>query len=90
MIHVNGRLLFKPQLSDFSVLVVHHAVVLLLLTHSCGGKTAHKPLCVKVRGHSLSLDIIPLKHVCGWCMEPLCAYKFEILLFVATWTNTDF
>ncbi|XP_037615035.1 butyrophilin subfamily 2 member A1-like [Sebastes umbrosus] len=39
MIHMEDRLLLNPQLSDFSELVLHHIVVLLLLTHSCGGQS---------------------------------------------------
>ncbi|XP_037615428.1 butyrophilin-like protein 2 [Sebastes umbrosus] len=39
MIHMKDRLLLNPQLSDFSELVLHHIVVLLLLTHSCGGQS---------------------------------------------------
>uniref|UniRef100_A0A0F8AVD7 Butyrophilin subfamily 1 member A1 n=1 Tax=Larimichthys crocea TaxID=215358 RepID=A0A0F8AVD7_LARCR len=33
------RLILKPQVTDFSALVLHHIVVLLLLTHSCGGQS---------------------------------------------------
>ncbi|XP_037615430.1 butyrophilin subfamily 3 member A2-like [Sebastes umbrosus] len=39
MIQMKDRLLLNPQLSDFSELVLHHIVVLLLLTHSCGGQS---------------------------------------------------
>ncbi|XP_071315671.1 butyrophilin subfamily 3 member A2-like isoform X2 [Trachinotus anak] len=39
MIDMENRLLLKTQLSDFSVSILHHTVVLLLLTHSCGGQS---------------------------------------------------
>ncbi|XP_026225300.1 butyrophilin subfamily 3 member A2-like isoform X1 [Anabas testudineus] len=39
MIHLKDGRFLKPQLRAFSVLVLHHAVVLLLLKHSCEGQT---------------------------------------------------
>ncbi|XP_071315668.1 butyrophilin subfamily 3 member A2-like [Trachinotus anak] len=39
MIDMENRLLLKTQLSDCSVSILHHTVVLLLLTHSCGGQS---------------------------------------------------
>ncbi|KAG8005904.1 hypothetical protein GBF38_004954, partial [Nibea albiflora] len=33
------RLTLKPQVIDFTALVWHHIVALLLLTHSCGGQS---------------------------------------------------
>ncbi|XP_038587838.1 butyrophilin subfamily 1 member A1-like isoform X2 [Micropterus salmoides] len=38
MIHID-RLIWKPHLSGFSSMVLHHIAVLLLLTHSCGGQS---------------------------------------------------
>ncbi|XP_071382251.1 butyrophilin subfamily 3 member A2-like [Centroberyx affinis] len=39
MLHLKDGLSLKSQLTVFSALVLHHTVVFLLLTHSCGGQS---------------------------------------------------
>uniref|UniRef100_A0A7N6AK12 Ig-like domain-containing protein n=2 Tax=Anabas testudineus TaxID=64144 RepID=A0A7N6AK12_ANATE len=57
MIHLKDGRFLKPELRAFRVLVFHHAVVLLLLKHSCEGQTltGTSQTLVKMVGDEITL-----------------------------------